>query len=82
MRQQAAQYARMWQQKPWLVISAENGQFQICWYHAVSMQAAKEKLLQFPKGSEFRWIPQDLPNEPAELHELAEFGMNHGFHLW
>jgi hypothetical protein len=46
------------------------------------MKAAKEKLLQFPKGTEFRWIVQELPGEPADLHELAEFAMNNGLRLW
>lgn len=82
MRQQALQYASMWQQRPWLVRNNGNGQFQIIWYHAVSMKAAKEKLLQFPKGSEFRWILTQTLNEPAELHELAEFGMQNGLQLW
>jgi hypothetical protein len=82
MRQQVEQYIRMWQQKPWMVTSAGYGQFQIGWYHAVSMKAAKEKLQQFPKGTELRWGLQGLPGEPADLHELAEFAMNHGVRLW
>jgi hypothetical protein len=82
MRQQAEQYILMWRQKPWLVRSSGYGGFQIVWYRAASMKAAKEKLLQFPKGSEFRWILQELPNEPAELHELAEFAMGNGLRLW
>jgi len=82
MRQQTAQFMMMWQQRPWLVRSTGNGQFQILWYHAVSMKAAKEKLVQFPAGSEFRWILTESPNEPAELHELAEFEMNHGSKLY
>jgi len=82
MRQQAEQYIGMWQQKPWLVRSSPTGQFQIGWYRAVSMRAAKEKLLQFPKGTELRWILQGLPNDPADLHELAEFAMNNGLRLW
>jgi hypothetical protein len=82
MRQQAEQYLRMWQQKPWVVSCAGYGQFQIGWYHALSMKAAKEKLLQFPKGTELRWIVQGLPDEPAELHELAEFALAHGIGLW
>ena len=82
MRQQAEQYLRMWQQKPWVVSCAGYGQFQIGWYHALSMKAAKEKLLQFPKGTELRWIVEGLPDEPAELHELAEFALAHGIRLW
>ena len=82
MRQQVEQYARVWQQRPWLVRCTGYGQFQIGWYRAVSMKAAKEKLLQFPKGTEFRWIVQELPGEPADLHELAEFAMNNGLRLW
>jgi hypothetical protein len=82
MRQQAEQYLRMWQQRPWMVAPIGYGQFQIGWYRAASMQAAKEKLQQFPKGTEFRWILQELPNEPAELHELAEFAMWQGLRLW
>jgi hypothetical protein len=82
MRQQAEQYFRMWQQKPWVVSCAGYDQFQIGWYHALSMKAAKEKLLQFPKGTELRWIVQGLPDEPAELHELAGFALAHGIKLW
>ena len=82
LHQQVEQYIRIWQQRPWLVRSIGNGQFQIGWYSAISMRAAKEKLQQFPKGSEFRWISQGLASGSPMFKELAQFMAGYGIRLW
>ena len=57
-RQQAEQYLRTWQRHPWPIqfLPFEQGQFEIAQYHERSIQTAKEKLAQFPRGSVFQWL--------------------------
>lgn len=69
-QQQAEGYLLQWQTKPWTIqfIGIGQGQFDIAQYHAVSLQAAKEKLLQFPRGSSFHWtLGGQLGEEKAAI---------------
>ncbi len=54
-RRQAEQYLEAWQMRPWQIqfIGYDKPQFEIAQYHASSLEAATEKLEQFPKGSKF-----------------------------
>jgi hypothetical protein len=81
-RQQITQYMQIWRSRPWLLRSAGLGQYQIGWYRALSIDAAKKKLQQFPRGSEFRWIAQGLPTDSAVFKELAQFAALHGCKIW
>lgn len=82
LRQQAEQYRRIWQNKPWLIRAVGYDQYQIGWYHAASVVVAKRKLSQFPKGTELRWIMQGLPSDSADFKELAQFASQYGVRIW
>jgi hypothetical protein len=81
-RQQVQQYIQIWRNRPWIVRGSGYDQFQIGWYHSLSIDAAKRKLAQFPKASEFRWIAQGLPTDPTTFKELAQSVADHGSKLW
>ena len=81
-RQQVQQYMQIWRNRPWIVRGSGYDQFQIGWYRALSIDAAKKKLAQFPKATEFRWIAQGLPTDPITFKELAQWAADHGSKLW
>jgi len=82
-RQQAEQYVRTWQTRPWSIqfIPIGQGQLQILQYHETSLQAAKEKLLQFPRGSTFQWSRAGLEGEEEAFQEVSQFVTEHGLKL-
>jgi hypothetical protein len=79
-RQAAEHYQSVWSTRPWsITVTPGVGQFQIVQYQESSMEAAKEKLLQFPRGSEFQWFGwQD--GEKA-FDEMSKFATEHGLKL-
>lgn len=81
-RHQAEQYLQIWQKRPWEIrfISFEQGQLQIAQYHAVSIQAAKDKLRQFPRGSRFRW-PGRGDQDQKTFRELSMFAAGLGIEI-
>jgi hypothetical protein len=83
-RQQVEYFLNQWQTRPWtiLFIGMDKPQFRIAQYEAVSLQAAKNKLGQFPSGSEFRWLGDDKMKGAAEaFRELSQFAEGHGIHI-
>jgi hypothetical protein len=82
-RQQAEQFVRAWQTHPWSIafIPFGGGQFQIAQYHEVSIDAAKEKLLQFPRGSKFQWLASGQDSEAKAFEEMSRFATEHGLKL-
>ena len=84
-RQQAENYLREWQNRPWSIqfIGLTNGRFlvNIAQYRAPSLEAAKEKLRQFPHGSAFRWSPTKQDGEEKVLQELSKFAAASGIEI-
>lgn len=77
-RQQAEQYLKTWQTKPWTLAFEPGGTFRIVQYSERSMEGAKQKLAQFPKGSIFRWVAIGPAGSAAALAELSAFAADHG----
>jgi hypothetical protein len=81
---QVEEFLRIWQRRPWEIqfIPVGKGQFQVAQYRTSSLDAAKEKLLQFPTGSSFRLLG-DLRQEGEEkaFQDLSEFVAAHGMSL-
>jgi len=78
-RQQAEQYLRLWRTRPWSIelIPFDPAQFQIVQYQERSLQAAEEKLLQFPRGSVFQWSGGMAEREAKALQEISHFATEH-----
>jgi hypothetical protein len=83
-RREAEENLRVWKKRPWsiLFIAAGKGQFEIAQYRARSLQAAKDKLAQFPRGSTFDWtdVGQDEGEQKA-FQEISRFTSERGFTL-
>jgi len=77
--QQARGYLQMWEIRPWMIRFAGKGQFEITQYHAMSLDLAKAKLLQFPKGSEFQLSVTGQDGEAAAFRQLYAFAVGHDF---
>ena len=83
-REEAEEYLRVWRKRPWSIqfILAGSTQFQIAQYRALSMQAAKDKLAQFPRGSIFAWSGVGEGDEAKKAsQELSGFANEHGLRL-
>ena len=82
-RQQAEEYLRLWRTRPWSIqfIPFDQGQFQIVQYQEHSIQAAEEKLLQFPRGSVFQWAGGMAEGEAKALQEISHLATEHGIKL-
>lgn len=82
-RRQAEQFVRAWQTRPWSIvfIPLGAGQFQIAQFHEASIESAKEKLLQFPRGSTFQWLASGQDGEEKAFEEMSRFAMEHGLKL-
>jgi hypothetical protein len=78
-RQQAEQYLGTWRSRPWYiqVISLDEGRFEIMQYHARSIEAAREKLLQFPRGSTFQWSGSGQEGDDKVFQDLSNFASQH-----
>ena len=72
-RQQAEQYLRIWQKRPWSIelISSDQRRFHILQYHEASVEAAEQKLLQFPRGSTFQWSGVGPEGEGKVFEEMS-----------
>jgi hypothetical protein len=80
-RQMAEHYQSVWGTRPWsITVTPVAGQFQIVQYHESSMKAAKEKLLQFPRGSSFQWFGFGQDSEKA-FEEMSQFASEHDIKL-
>jgi hypothetical protein len=83
-RREAEENLRVWKRRPWSIqfIPAGKGQVEIAQYRAPSLQAAKDKLAQFPRGSAFEWadVGQDEGEQKA-FQEISRFASERGFTL-
>ncbi len=77
--QQANGFFSMWQNRPFNISLFPKGQFEIAQYHPRSLDLAKAKLLQFPKGSEFHFSVTPQDDEADALRQLSTFAVQHGF---
>lgn len=70
-RSQVEQLLRAWKQQPKQIqfIAFGKGQFQIAQYHANSLEAATEKLRQFPSGTEFVWAGPSTQDDQRKAYE-------------
>ena len=82
----AEQWLKSWQSRPLTIqfVPVGKGEFQIVQYHLRSLQAAKDKLLQFPGGSTFQWsgagaIQQDDAEQAFQA--LSSFAGEHGMKI-
>jgi hypothetical protein len=83
-REEAEEYLRTWRKRPRSIqfIPASRVQFEIAQYRALSLEAAKEKLAQFPRGSVFEWSGAgDDDGERKAFQELSRFASESGFKL-
>ena len=63
-------------------IAYEKPAFQIVQYNPSSLQAAKEKLLQFPAGTVFQWSVLTPDERAGKLYqELSSFAAEHGMKI-
>jgi hypothetical protein len=63
-------------------ITYDKPAFQIVQYYPNSVQAAKEKLLQFPAGTEFQWSVLTPEERAGKLYqELSTFATEHGMKI-
>jgi hypothetical protein len=81
-RQQVENYTREWQSRPWRIqfIGLPAGKFQIhiVDYQCASLEAAENKLKQFPRGTAFDWWPSRQDGEEKAMQELSKFAAEHG----
>jgi hypothetical protein len=81
-KQQAEQFLRVWQMRPWAVTFLPVvGQVHIAQFEETSIETAKEKLLQFPSGSAFEWIHFGQEDEQKAFEEMSRFASEHGLKL-
>jgi hypothetical protein len=82
-RRTIEQWLQLWQTRPLpLQFIASEGAFLVAQYRANSLQAAKEKLLQFPGGTAFQWLrggPQD--GDEKAFQEVSAFAVQHGIQI-
>jgi hypothetical protein len=81
-REHAEQFLRAWESRPWpiFLVGLDEG-LQIAQYHSKSLQAAKNKLRQFPKGSKFRWTAPGGHSDDRIFQELSSFAAGHGIEV-
>src|ERR1017187_3341371 len=71
-------HAKAWRNSPWTITFSGMGQFEIAQYHAMSLELAKAKLLQFPKGSEFVLAVSAQEGEAEAMRQLSSFAKENG----
>ena len=76
-RQQAQQILDTWMRRPWTVQFLGRGQFFILQYNEHSVEAAKEKLSQFPAGSTLQWSGGGLQDHDKMFEELSRAAAEH-----
>jgi len=54
------------------------GRFQIAQYQESTLESAKEKLLQFPRGSTFQWWESGQADDGKAFDEISRFATEHG----
>jgi hypothetical protein len=57
----------------------ERLRYSVSQYRCANMKALKEKLLQFPAGSEFVFAYDFTPRERDEIVEISDFLREHGY---
>jgi hypothetical protein len=75
-----------WERKPWTISYDRTGQqqhFRVLQYEMDSLDRIREKLAQFPPGSNFTWAGSGGPaaDEKKLAHELSEFLATHAMKL-
>ena len=80
-RQQAERYLSTWNTRPFEVryTPIGKGQLDIAQYHASSIKDARQKLLQFPSGTRFKWLgDNEQEQERRAFDELFQTAAAHG----
>lgn len=74
-------YLSQWQSRPTLIVFApfEPPQIRIAQYQEGSLQAAEEKLGQFPKGTIFQWSSSGGQLERKAFDEISRFASEKSF---
>jgi hypothetical protein len=86
MRQQVDSMLAGWDRKPWTIShyrSFNQHHFQVLQYETDSLESIKQKLAQFPPGSDFTWrgeAPESV-EEQSIARDLAEFLARHEMKL-
>jgi hypothetical protein len=81
-KQQAEQFLKTWQARPWPIMFVPVvGQLHIAQFQEVSIESAKEKLLQFPPGSAFEWVQFGQEGEQKAFEKMSQFANEHGLKL-
>jgi len=81
-RQQAEQYLSAWETRPWRiqVLTADPVTLGILIYDGLSLDAAKEKLKQFPRGTRFVWT-DTVGGADRAFAELSKTSMAAGMEI-
>ena len=81
-RQQAEQYLSAWETRPWRiqVLTADPVTLGILIYDGLSLDAAKEKLKQFPRGTRFVWT-DTVGGADRAFAELSRIAMAAGMEI-
>jgi hypothetical protein len=80
-KQQAEGCLKRWQAQPWTIqfIPTEKPHFLVVQYELKSVEAAKDKLAQFPAGAVFKWAGDSrLEGEKQAFEALSGFATAHG----
>jgi hypothetical protein len=82
-RQQVEAHLNEWQTRPLTIvfIKSDQPEFKIAQYQIASLEAAKEKLGQFPRGTQFRWLADKAKDEEDAFAELSRFAAGHGLRI-
>ena len=83
-KQQAQSYLSTWRARPWTinVIPFEPVQIEIGPYHEGSLESAKEKLAQFPRGTTFQLSDSGVrEQQQTTLEELSRYASEHGLRV-
>ena len=85
MQQQVDSMLAGWDRKPWTIShyrSFDQLHFQVLQYEADSLENIKQKLAQFPAGSDFTWRGEaESVEERSIARDLAEFLARHEMKL-
>jgi len=81
-RQQADQYLSAWETRPWRiqVLTVDPVKLSILKYEELSLDAAKEKLKQFPRGTRFVWT-DTVEGADRAFAELSKIAMATGMEI-
>jgi hypothetical protein len=78
-RQHVQQFLDSWAQRTmqFIPVGGDGAQYLIAQYNEHSLEAAKEKLQQFPAGTTFQWLGGAEESESRTFDELSRFASEH-----